>query len=384
MALHCPPQARITAFMRQYERYLFLHLLLPTVLVTASLTGIIWLTQVMRFVDFMLNRGLTLGDFLYLTGLMLPSLLMILIPISLGIAVIYTYNRLTADSELIVLNAVGVSKLQLARPAMIMGAMCTLICYALALYLMPIANHKFRDIRTFFRDKYASVLLEEEVFNTPIKGITVFVRSRDAKNNLYNILLHDNRDPKSPMTVMAAQGRMEQTKTGPRFYLKNGMRQEIKDGRVSWLSFDNYAIDIAFYATAYQRKRDPDERTFAELWRGNPNDERDNRALKAEAHQRLTWPLFALALPMLVLALLFSGEFNRRGQWKRIMQASVAIIVVMVMFFALRNLIVKHPWLTPSLYCLVFGVMAASVQLLFSGRPWWVRRPIITPMPEAS
>jgi len=362
--------------MRQFERYLFLHLVLPTVLVTASLTGIIWLTQVMRFIDFMLNRGLTLGDFLYLTGLMLPSLLLILIPIALGIAVIYTYNRLTADSELIVLNAVGVSKLQTARPAMAVGAICMVICYALALYLMPMANQKFRDIRTYFRDKYASVLLEEEVFNTPIDGITVFVRERGKNGYMNGILLHDNRNIDQPITMMAERGRMEQTKTGPRFYLEKGVRQQIKDGRVSWLSFDNYAIDIAFYAKNIERRRDPDERTISELWAGNAENPAENAALRAEAHQRLTWPLFALALPALMLGILSAGEFNRRGQWRRIMQAAVSMVAVVMVYFALRNVIVKQPWLTPALYLVVIGAGAAGLHLLATGRWWWARNSI--------
>ncbi len=68
--------------------------------------------------------------------LMLPSLLMIIIPIALCIAVIFTYNRLTGDSELIVLHAVGVSKIQLAKPVLTMGVICALVCYALSLYLI--------------------------------------------------------------------------------------------------------------------------------------------------------------------------------------------------------------------------------------------------------
>ena len=356
--------------MRRYERYLIMHLALPTVLVAAALTGIIWLTQMMRFIDFMLNRGLSLGDFLYLTGLMLPSLLLILIPISLAIAAIYTYHRLTADSELVVLNAVGISKLQLARPVLIVGAIATVICYALSLYLMPLANKKFRDIRTFFRDKYASVLLEEEVFNTPINGITVFVRERDSDNHLLGILLHDNRNVFTPITMMAERGRMEQTETGPRFYLENGVRQQFKDGRASWLRFDNYALDIAFFAQNVARRRDPDERTIDELLKGDPANEKENRALRAEAHQRLTWPLFALTLPMLALAFLFAGEFNRRGQWKRIAKAAGAIIVVVLVYFALRSLSIKHAWLTPALYLLLLSSFAASVHMLITGRLW--------------
>lgn len=345
-----------------------MNLLLPAVLITAVLTGIIWLIQVLRFVDFMLNRGLGIGDFLYLTGLMLPSLFLALIPVSLGIAVVYTYQRLTSDSELIVLNAVGVSRLQLAKPALMMGALCVVICYALSLYLMPIANQKFRDIRSFFRDKYASVLLEEEVFNTPIDGITVFVRERDTNNNLHGVLLHDNRDVNNPITMLADEGRMEQTKDGPRFYLERGVRQELSEGRVSWLSFDDYALDIAFYAKNVQRRRDPDEKGFMELWKGDPTNAKEHGAMKAEAHHRLIWPLFALALPALALAFLFSGEYNRRGQWKRVVQATAAIILTMLVFFALRNMSAKHMWLTPVLYMMVASVFWASLTMIATGR----------------
>lgn len=370
--------------MRQYERYLFMHLLLPTLLVTAGLTGIIWLTQMMKFIHYILNRGLTIGDFLYLTGLMLPNLLLVLIPIGLGIAVIYTYNRLTSDSELIVLNAVGVSKLQLARPVMAIGGMAMLLCYILSLYAIPVANQKFTDVRNFFRDKYASVLLEEEVFNTPVDGITVFVRERDKKGILHGILLHDNRNVYAPVTMMAERGRLEQTASGPRFYLEHGVRQQIDDGRVNWLSFDDYALDIAFYSKTTAREREPEEQFIGELLKGDPQNEKNNRAMQAEAHQRLGWPLLALVIPMLAMAVLSTGEFNRRGQWKRIVHAAIGMAGMVLLFFVMRSVIVKNPALTPALYMLCLVALATSFQLLITGRYWWVRKPPIAPNPMVS
>lgn len=365
--------------MRQYERYLFMHLLLPTLLVTAALTGIIWLTQMMRFIHYILNRGLTIGDFLYLTGLMLPSLLLVLIPISLGIAVIYTYNRLTSDSELVVLNAVGISKLQLARPVLALGAIAMLLCYALSLYAMPLANQKFSDLRNFFRDKYASVLLEEEVFNTPVDGITVFVRERDSKGILHGILLHDNRDVYAPVTMMAERGRLEQTANGPRFYLEKGVRQQVEHSRISWLSFNDYALDIAFYAKDAVREREPNELYLGELLKGDAKDDKNNRAMHAEVHQRLGWPMLALVLPLMALSVLSTGEFNRRGQWKRIVHAAVAIAATVIVFFTLRSLIAKHMTLTPILYMFCFGALALSFQMLSTGRYPWTRRTRTSP-----
>lgn len=360
--------------MRQYERYLLSHLIWPTVIITASLTGIVWLTQVLRFLDFILNRGLSLGDFFFLTGLMLPSLLLVLLPITLCIAVIYTYNRLMAESELIVLNAVGISKWQLTRPAIIMGVVSAALCYLLSLYIMPMANQRFRDMRTLFRDKYASVLLEEQVFNSPMDGVTVFVRDRDRANNLGGIMLHDSRNPAQTVTMIAETGRVEQTSAGPKFYLQHGMRQEMKDGRVSWLAFDDYAIEIAFYGQTNQRERGAEERTISDLYNRDGLTPKQAASFRAEANQRLTWPLFALSLPLFALATLFSSEFNRRGQGKRMITAAVGMALIVVAYFAVRNLMVKHGFLVPGVYIIVVGTGVLSAYLLASGRVFYRRR----------
>lgn len=354
--------------MRHYERYLLLHLLWPTVLITLSLTAIVWLTQVLRFLDFILNRGLSLGDFLTLTGLMLPSLLLVLIPVSLTIAVLYTYNKLTVESELVVLGAVGVSKWQLARPARMIGVVAMLICYALSLHIMPVANQRFRDIRSVFRDKYASVLLEEEVFNSPMDGVTVFIRERDYANHLSGILLHDSRDAKKTMTLIADRGRVEQTPAGPKFYLQNGLRQQVQEGRVSWLKFDEYAIELAFYGTTNSRKYTAEERTIGELFARTGLPEKEMRAYRAEAHQRLTWPILALSLPLMALAMLFSSEFSRRGQGKRIAAAAIMSGIVVLVYFSLRNFAVKQAWLGGGMYLVVLGVFAFSAWILITNR----------------
>lgn len=360
--------------MRQYERYLFMHLLWPTVVITASLTAIVWLTQILKFLDFMLSRGLSITDFMFLSGLMLPQLLLILMPIALGIAVIYTYNRLTTESELIVLNAVGISKWQLAKPAIMLGLFCTLTCYALGLALMPKANAKFQDIRTFFRDKYASVLLQEEVFNNPIDGVTVYVRARDEANNLSGVMMHDSRDPKQRITMIADSGRMEQTAAGPRFYLKNGMRQQWREGKVSWLAFDDYAIDIAFYGKQVTRKRSPSERTIWQLFDREGLNDKQAAAYRAEAHQRLTWPMLSLALPLLALAVLFSSEFNRRGQLKRILAAAFGMALLLLIYFACRSISVKQSWVSGMLYLIVVGAVGMSIEGLRHPERFRLRR----------
>lgn len=352
--------------MRSYILYIAKHLAWPTLLITASLTCIIWLTQALRFIDFIVNRGLSIGDFVYITSLLFPSLLLLLVPVSLFVAVMYTYHKLTSDSELIVLKAVGLSRWQLAQPAILVATCATLFCYMISLYLLPLANRQFNDMRSFLRDNYTSVLLQEEVFNTPIDGLTVFVRERDDSGNLGGILVHDNRLAANPVTMMAERGKLTQGSAGPQFHLVNGMRQELRKGKISWLNFDNYTLDLSFYTGVMrQRERDPDEKYLNELFSNDVADAGEKLHLRAEGHQRLVWPLYNLALALVGVAMLLSGEFNRRGQWKRILMASGIAIVVALAGVGMRNLVVKQPVMIPLMYGIVAIAVAASVASFF-------------------
>lgn len=352
--------------MRQYILYIMRHLAWPTLLITASLTCIIWLTQALRFIDFIVNRGLSIGDFIYITSLLFPSLLTLLVPISLFLAVVFTYNKLLSDSELIVFRAMGLSRWQLAQPAILIGLAATGFCYLLTLYLQPLATRQFQDMRAFLRDNYTSVLLQEEVFNTPVDGLTVFVRERDEDANLSGILVHDNRLTDSPITMMAERGKLLQGQSGPQFYLEKGIRQERRQGRVSWLNFDNYTLDVSFY-TGVLRKRDrkADEMYLSELFDPNLPEGKQRAQARAEGHQRLVWPLYNLALAMVAVAALLSGQFSRRGQWKRIALTSTAAIAIILGAIGLRNLVVKQPMAIPALYVFLIGILLAAAFSLF-------------------
>lgn len=163
---------------------------------------------------------------------------------------------------------------------------------------------------------------------------------------------------------------MIQSSSGPRFLLKNGQRQELtpKKGTINWLSFDDYTLDIGFYANTIMRKRGADERTFTQLFDTSDVPPDEIPALRAEAHQRLTWPLYTLGLPLFALATLLSAQFNRRGQWKRILFAAIGSVAIVLVAFLLRNVAVRHPAGIVCMYMLSLGLIAGSLAVLASGR----------------
>lgn len=101
--------------MPRISLYILRQLLVGTLFISMGLACVIWLTQSLRFVELIVNKGLSIGVFAHLTLLLIPNFLIVILPVSLFAVVLFTYNRLMADRELVVLRAAGVSQWGLAR-----------------------------------------------------------------------------------------------------------------------------------------------------------------------------------------------------------------------------------------------------------------------------
>ncbi len=351
--------------MRYYVRYIAKYLSISVLLVAFSLTAIVWLTQALRFIDFIVNRGVSALTFLQLTALMVPSLLFVVMPFALFVATLFTYNRLNSDSELVVLKSAGLSRMQLTKPILLVGGVAVIVAYFISLYALPVTYRKFKEMQIFLRDNYASMLLQEEVFNTPVRGLTVFIRERDSKGNLGGILVHDNRDANNPVTMMAQRGKLTQTESGPSFLLYNGNRQEMRDGRLSFLKFDSYNVDLSFYTQQSQKRRlRPEEFFILDLFAQAKKEPDRANELYAEAHHRITWPLYNMALALFAAAVLLSGQFNRRGQWRRIVGSVLVALAMVATGLSLQNIISRHVMLIPLLYINILFIFGISLWLL--------------------
>ena len=341
--------------MRAINKYVLKQLALVTVFVAVGLTSAIWLTQSLRLIDYIVNRGLPTSTFLSFVVLLLPSFLGLVLPIAIFTAVLFIYHKLVMDSELVVMRAAGLSQLQLARPAILIGLATCLVCYSISLYLLPTSFREFKDLQHRIRSDYSIILLQEGVFNTVTDGITVYVGERMPNNELIDILVHDNRDEATPVTMMAERGALVTSEDGPRVVMVNGNRQEIdrESGRLSLLYFDSYTVEISdLQGSLIGRWREPKERFLHELMYpdNSDSDQRFALQLKAEGHQRLVGPLYVLSFVMLAMASLLSGEFNRRGQTRRLIVAILCVAVLEGLALGLQDVAGRSAIAVPLMY----------------------------------
>ena len=360
--------------MSRLTRYILRQLSLPVAFISVALVGVVWLTQSLRFVDLIVNRGLSASHFLYLTMLLLPCILAVILPVALLCGVLFTYHRLSFDSEIIVMKSAGLSQKALAVPAIIMALIVTVATYGLTLYLQPLGFRTFKDQQFTIRHNYATVLIREGTFNNVIKGVTVYVRERHG-GELLGILVHDSREPEKAITVMAERGTLVQTGAGPRFVMENGNRQERHrdSDQLSLLYFDRYTLDLALIAESPEsRWREPGERYISELLFPGDSAAADyyKDKLRAEAHKRFVTPLYCIAFVLIALAAILSGEFDRRYEWRRILYAAAGSVAVQVIGISLVPIVATTPGLFLLLYLniIIASCVAIWILLLARGR----------------
>src|SRR5258707_14246212 len=108
--------------MRSLFFYVSRQIVGPFLLFTLLLTLVVWMTQALRLLDLVINRGQSAGIFAYLTLLMLPTVLVIIVPIAFFAAALYALNKLNSDSELVVMWSAGISRFQLGQPVLVAAA----------------------------------------------------------------------------------------------------------------------------------------------------------------------------------------------------------------------------------------------------------------------
>ena len=367
-----------------YQRYILRQLVGPFVLVTLGLTAVVWLSQSLRIIDMIVNKGLSLSAFMLMSMLVLPTFLGAILPIAFFCSLLFVYNRLTIDSELVSLRAAGVGQWSLAKPALVMATVIAVLSYAIGMYLMPISHREFKERQFVLRGDHSALLLEEGTFNTLTQGVTVYIRGRDG-GTLNGILVHDARNRERPITMMAEKGLLVRTIQGPRFILINGHRQRIDrdSSRLSVLNFERYTIDLGALAQPESaRWREPRERFIDELLSADSDGAEQMRGkFLSEAHNRIVSPLFAYALTAIGLAALLSGNVDRRGPWRRILASIAAAVVFEAVALFLVNASAKDSHLIPLMYLNPALVIAASIVLLRRRLPRFLGGRVAAPLP---
>jgi lipopolysaccharide export system permease protein len=343
------------------------------ILVLVSLTGLIWVTQALRDVDLMTNRGQSVFVFVGITSLIIPNLVLIIAPIALVMAIAHTLNKLSTDSEIIVMNAAGMPPWRLFRPFLAVTIVGSIMIAGVSAYVAPEGLRMLRRWLTEVRTDLITNIVQPGRFTSIDRGLSFFIRERQPNGLLVGILLDDRRDEKERVTIIAEQGEIVKNDAGSFILFETGniQRHEAKQTDPSIVQFDRYAFDLSQFAggsrVVYYSVR---ERYLWELISPNPDDPQYKAQpghFRAELHDRILGPVYPLAFLVLAYAFLGAPSTTRQSRIWSIVAVTVGVVALRLMGFVASIVGVSVPFFIVLQYLLLAATIGFGLFVISRG-----------------
>ena len=342
-------------------------------IVLVSLTAVIWVTQALRDIDIMTNQGQTILVFVGITGLIIPLLVLVIAPIALLIAVAHVLNKLSNDSEIIVMNAAGMSPWVLFRAFMAAALMVSLLVSAISAYFAPKGLRMLRDWLTEVRANVVSSIVQPGRFTTIENGVTIHIRERRPNGQLAGIFLDDRRNPNERISVLSEVGELLDNESGTYLVLQKGIvqRQETGQRDPAMVVFDRYAFDLSQFAGGAQSaKYSIRERYLWQLLFPDPKDQfyvEQPGQFRAELHDRLMAPLYPLAFAIIAYAYLGAPRTTRQSRTLSMLGAIGGVAVLRLIGFASTVFGAAVPWMLALQYLILAAAVGAGLYVIRRG-----------------
>ena len=358
--------------MGSISRYIFRTTLGVFLVVLVSLTAVIWVTQALRDIDIMTSQGQTILVFVGITGLIIPLLVLVIAPIALLIAVAHVLNKMSTDSEIIVMNAAGMSPWILFRAFMSAALVVSILVGAISAYFAPKGLRMLRDWLTEVRANVVSTIVQPGRFTSIESGVTIHIRERRPNGQLLGIFLDDRRNPKERITVLAENGELLDNDNGTFLVLQKGVlqRQEANQDP-AMVVFDRNAFDLSQFAGGVQSvKYSIRERYLWQLMFPDPKDQfyiEQPGQYRAELHDRLIAPFYPLAFTVIAFAYLGAPRTTRQSRTLSMVGAIGGVALLRVIGFASTVFGAAIPWMLSLQYISLIVAFALGLFVIRRG-----------------
>jgi len=368
--------------MGSIDRYIFRHTLGAFLLILVSLTALIWVTQALRDIDLMTSQGQSILVFIGITGLVIPQLVLVIAPVALVIAMAHVLNKLGTDSEIIVMNAAGLSPWRLFRPFFFASVVVALLVAIIGAYVSPKCLRDLRRWATEVRADLVTNIVQPGRFITIEPGLVFHLRERQANGLLLGIFLDDRRNPLEKTTVLAEKGEIVENEQGTFLILVDGSlhRHQASQRDPNIVKFDRNAFDLSQFTNPGQSTTlSVRELYFWDLLAPSPDDpvykQNPNRFV-AELHERLIAPFYPIAFTAIAFAWLGAPSTTRQGRTMAMVSMTLAVFALRLAGFASGVAALSTPIALAGQYIVLAVMMAMSLRAISRGtaieQPAWL------------
>ena len=311
--------------MKHYNRYVLGRLAQTFGFFSLILILAYWINRSLGIFNSLIGDGQSTIVFFELIFLFLPQVIAIILPIAALAATIFIINRMSSESELVILDAAGLSPFNILRPFIYFAFLTSILTAILSLYLVPISRSQM-DFRTEIISKdIISKLISDGSFLHPVPNMTIFVSSVNTNGELEDIFIHDQRSKDRDLTYVATRALLVKENEKSHLVLFNGLLQtlDIKSNTLSHIGFDSLTYRLAQLTSTEEKKlSNIDNYGIIELLKADHALQKSLKKSKSriqfEAHDRILKPLHCFIYVLLSAVVMCIGSYSRFGLARQI------------------------------------------------------------------
>lgn len=174
------------------------------------LTAILFAQQAARFAEVALYADLPFSLVMQISAALLPSVLILTIPVAVLAGVVIGFARMGSDSEIVALRTAGVGTWTLLWPVLVIGALAAIATTFLHMKEVPEAARSLRRAALEGALRKLESPVEPGTFNTELPGYVIYVKEGDKTQGSWaRVFIYAQQADKSTRVVTARSGRID-------------------------------------------------------------------------------------------------------------------------------------------------------------------------------
>lgn len=350
--------------MRIIDRYIVRQVFSNALLGLVIFTFVFFVPQLVRLMELVVRHTGDIGSvgLLFLTTI--PAVFTFTIPMAVLVGVLIGLGRMSADSELIALNTLGMSMRRILLPVGLMAAGGMAATLGITLWLGPISLRTFRQTEGRLLSSQASFQLQPRVFDERFPKLVLYVHDVEAAGTHWHgvFLAESGLKTGSRLTLAEdaivipdpAQGKLQ-------FHLRGGSTHEfsaLDPGHYSVSTFgeSDWPIDVSGLSPADPRRATLAERNMGDLRTAQGLPWREARV---EFHRRLAFPVACVVFALVAVPL---GARPRRGGRAAGFLVALILIAAYYLLFIIGAGMAREGTVNPAV-----GIWGANVAVALLG-----------------
>lgn len=307
------------------HRYVFKEMIPPFLINLAFLTFVFLMTMILDITDLIVRYNVDVSSILLLLIYSMPFFLEFIIPMSVMMAVLLSFLRLSSDNEIVALEAGGVSIYGLLPPVFVFCLIGFVLTGLVTIYALPQGRLAFKALAYRVAVSNVEAGLKEKTFNDRFENIVLYVHKIDFKTKTFHdIFIEDTRRKDITSTVVSPRGILTKDPTRSAYHLRlfDGTIQQVDLGRKATqsLTFDTYDIHLNLphaSSPVEDAVKDEEEMSVSELT-AYLHDHEDNKDQQyyltlMEFHKKFSLPSACFALGLLAVPLGIQSRSSKRS-----------------------------------------------------------------------